>query len=183
MVSDVDALRAHWDERYTRWPDAFAGDPSPELVELAPNLSPGCRCLVLADGRGRESLWLAARGHVVTGVELSAVATQLARGDAAAAGLDVELVTGDAVAWCASGAAAGPWDLVVSTFGTLGPGSDTAVALALAPRLAPGAQVLVTGSLRTSSPERVTADWPTLAWESRTDGERFSAVGTSRPRP
>ena len=58
-------------------------------------LEPGARVLDLACGHGRHTLELARRGFRVTGVDLSPRSLELARGSAAAEGLEIDFVRGD----------------------------------------------------------------------------------------
>lgn len=58
-------------------------------------LEPGARVLDLACGRGRMSIGLAQRGFRVTGLDLSANSLALARREAEAAGVELELVERD----------------------------------------------------------------------------------------
>lgn len=176
-VSMADEQRAHWEERYARWPDAFVGDPVPEIARLRPLLRPGARVLSLADGQGRNSVPLARAGFDVTAVELIASASSRAAQTAQAEGLSLHAVCADVVAWLETAEAQGPWDAVVSVFGFLGEAADRRVASVLQDRLAPDALVLVVGSTRTSSPTTVAADWASLVWTHQVDGDRFWSLG------
>ncbi len=66
-----------------------------DFVESRLDLPPASRVLDVPCGSGRHALALAARGHRVTGVDLSTEAVGHARRAAAAAGLDVALRVGE----------------------------------------------------------------------------------------
>jgi len=66
-----------------------------EFIEKHLGLTPGSRILDVPCGSGRHSLALAARGHRVTGVDISTDAIAHARRTAADAHVDVEFVLAD----------------------------------------------------------------------------------------
>ncbi|MCH8992568.1 MAG: class I SAM-dependent methyltransferase, partial [Acidobacteria bacterium] len=70
-------MRAAWDARYADQDDVWGSDANRFLVEIAADLPAG-RALDLGSGQGRNAFWLAGRGHVVTGPELSPVAVDQA---------------------------------------------------------------------------------------------------------
>jgi SAM-dependent methyltransferase len=80
------------------------GEPSAWLRRFTPLLKPGARVLDLACGGGRHVQWLAAQGHLVTGVDRDAEA--LARVQALVPG--AELLQADVEA--------GPWPLAGRQF-------------------------------------------------------------------
>jgi SAM-dependent methyltransferase len=72
-----------------------AADAEADFVERHLGLKPGSRIVDVPCGSGRHTLALAARGHHVTGLDISAEAIAYARRAAADAQLDVELVLAD----------------------------------------------------------------------------------------
>lgn len=84
--SGADAAR-FWDGLHRRFGgDGTVGAPNRFLVETAADLTPG-RALDLGSGRGADTVWLAAQGWQVVGVDISTVAVDRLRTAAAAAGL------------------------------------------------------------------------------------------------
>ncbi len=79
-----------WDERFAGRDYLFGTEPAAFLRRAAPQLAPGSRVLCLADGEGRNSVWLAGLGHRVTAMEASAVALAKAAALAADRGVAVE---------------------------------------------------------------------------------------------
>jgi SAM-dependent methyltransferase len=74
-------------------PEATAAEV--DFIQARLDLAPGSRILDVPCGSGRHSLALAAQGHDVLGVDISPEAIDHARGAAANAGLDVELVVAE----------------------------------------------------------------------------------------
>lgn len=100
-VSDLFDAEAMYDADYLRLfaapPDRDPhSDAEADLVWRLLELAPGMRVLDLACGHGRIANRLAARGCVVTGLDVSTVFLDRARADAAALGVEVEYVAGDA---------------------------------------------------------------------------------------
>jgi SAM-dependent methyltransferase len=66
-----------------------------EFIERQLELAPGSRIVDVPCGSGRHSLALAARGHRLTGLDISVEAIGFARNAAMAAGLDIDLRVAD----------------------------------------------------------------------------------------
>jgi 2-polyprenyl-3-methyl-5-hydroxy-6-metoxy-1,4-benzoquinol methylase len=79
-----------WDERYSRKDYVFGTEPNAFLASCAPLLAPGQSALCVADGEGRNSVWLAGQGLVVTAFDFSAVGIAKAKKLAAAKGVVVD---------------------------------------------------------------------------------------------
>ncbi|RMH44100.1 MAG: methyltransferase domain-containing protein [Deltaproteobacteria bacterium] len=103
--------RARWDERHAA---ARLRAPDPLLLEAVDGVPPG-RALDVACGLGRHALALAARGWRVTAVDVSPVAVERLRAEAARRGLarriDAAVVDLEAEA-AAAVLPPGPFDLV-----------------------------------------------------------------------
>lgn len=80
-----------WDDRYRTDDYVFGTRPNEFLVSQAHRLTPGMRVLALADGEGRNGVWLAEQGLDVLATDASRVA--LAKADALAAKRGVTLET------------------------------------------------------------------------------------------
>ncbi|WP_376100023.1 SAM-dependent methyltransferase [Roseomonas sp. CCTCC AB2023176] len=126
---------AAWDARYAEGAFAFGEAPNRYLESLLPRLRPGMRALALADGEGRNGVWLARQGLSVTAVDWSTTGIAKARALAVRHGVAPDLVTADLTRWETPAAA---FDLVAWIFLHLPP-ADRAVVAATARRaLAPG---------------------------------------------
>lgn len=73
MVTNV------WDERYKGCEYHFGTEPNAFLVSNQEWLKPGMSCLAVADGEGRNGVWLAEQGLHVLSVDSSSVAVAKAR--------------------------------------------------------------------------------------------------------
>jgi cyclopropane fatty-acyl-phospholipid synthase-like methyltransferase len=67
-----------WDERYAQDGYLFGTEPNEFLVSQRHLLKKGMSCLAVADGEGRNGVWLAQQGLHVLSVEASAVALKKA---------------------------------------------------------------------------------------------------------
>ena len=105
----AEADRRRWDVRY-REHEPGLRQPSGSLVALTDLLPQGGRALEVAGGTGRHALWLARRGLDVTLADISGVAPELARREAARAGLPLRTLAIDLEA---EPLPPGPWDLVL----------------------------------------------------------------------
>jgi cyclopropane fatty-acyl-phospholipid synthase-like methyltransferase len=68
-----------WDERYSGDDYFYGTEPNAFLVSQRALLRPGMRCLAVADGEGRNGVWLAQQGLEVLSVDGSHVAQAKAK--------------------------------------------------------------------------------------------------------
>jgi SAM-dependent methyltransferase len=87
-----------WDERYAKAELEWEAKPNRFLVQEVGDLRPG-RALDIAAGEGRNALWLAEQGWIVTAVDFSSVAIDKARRLGAERGVDVEWVVADVLTY------------------------------------------------------------------------------------
>ena len=106
----MDAKR--WDERYAGPGYAYGLEPNDFLVSVAGHLPPG-PVLSLAEGEGRNALFLAGRGHDVLAVDQSAVGLAKARQRARELGLPLQTRQADLGEFVIE---PGAWAGVVSIF-------------------------------------------------------------------
>ena len=102
-----------WNERFSAPGYLFGTAPNRFLESQRALLKPGMRALAVADGEGRNGVWLAQQGLRVTAVDFSPVALAKARDLAAKAGVAIETVEADLAAWPWP---AGAFDVVVAIF-------------------------------------------------------------------
>lgn len=104
-----------WSDRYRAAGEAYLFGTSPNryLAAQASLFAPGMRALSVADGEGRNAVWLAEQGLDVTATELSPVAIEKAAALAASRGVKVDFALADALNWIYPDEA---FDLVVAVF-------------------------------------------------------------------
>jgi SAM-dependent methyltransferase len=83
-----------WDERFSEPGYAYGTEPNEFLVSVADKIPRG-RVLCLAEGEGRNAVYLAGLGHEVTAVDASTVGLEKAESLARARGLHIETVNAD----------------------------------------------------------------------------------------
>lgn len=102
-----------WDERYSADEYVYGTAPNDFLRDHVKDLTPGGRVLCLADGEGRNGVFLARQGMHVTSIDQSAVGLDKARALAEQQGVPIETVVGD-LAVVDLGVE--QWDSIVSIF-------------------------------------------------------------------
>lgn len=142
--SAIDPAR-FWDGRFTESPAVYGEAPNAWLVECEAKLPPAACVFCLAEGQGRNALWLARRGHAVQALDLSAVAmAQLARA-AGAQGLSLEARQQHLADWQPTPASV---DAVVLVFAHFPPALRARVHAAAAIALKPGGWLVLEGFAR-----------------------------------
>ncbi|HEX8724137.1 MAG TPA: class I SAM-dependent methyltransferase [Gemmatimonadaceae bacterium] len=129
----------HWDERYAETDFAYGTEPSAFLAAVACQIPDG-PVLCLAEGQGRNAVFLARRGHAVTAVDQSAVGLGRARELAGAHGVTVECVAADLAHFEIE---AGAWAGIVSIWAHLPPALRGAVYRRAVAGLRPGGVMVV----------------------------------------
>lgn len=88
-----------WNTRFSADGYLFGKRPNVFLESQASRLAPGMRALSVADGEGRNSVWLARKGLEVTAFDFSPVGVEKARALAREAGVAVEHHQCDIFQW------------------------------------------------------------------------------------
>ncbi|CAG0986716.1 hypothetical protein GEOBC_02137 [Geobacteraceae bacterium] len=78
-VPSFDDPAGTWNRRFAESGYLFGSEPNAWLREHASVWSPGARVLSVADGEGRNSVWLASRGLVVDAFDIAEVGVAKAR--------------------------------------------------------------------------------------------------------
>ena len=104
---------ARWNTRFAAREYAFGTAPNAFLAAQAQRLRPGMTALCVADGEGRNSVWLAQQGLRVTAFDLSPVGVAKARALAQKAGVEVDYRQCDVAQWDWRSAA---FDVVAAIF-------------------------------------------------------------------
>jgi SAM-dependent methyltransferase len=90
---------ARWNERFAAPGYLFGTAPNAFLARQAERLAPGRTALSIADGEGRNGVFLAERGLDVLAVDFSPVALAKARALAQGRGVALETVEADVLRW------------------------------------------------------------------------------------
>lgn len=98
-VSGTDAELERWNARFAADAYVFGKEPNAFLAAQAFRLRPGMSALCVADGEGRNSVWLARQGLVVTAFDFSESAIAKARALARQSGVAVDYRLCDATRW------------------------------------------------------------------------------------
>lgn len=101
-----------WDERYQGEDFVYGTEPNDFLRSQIDNLLPG-RILCLAEGEGRNAVFLAEQGFTVTGVDQSSVGLAKAERLAARRGVRIETLVADLAGFHIDPES---WDGIVSIF-------------------------------------------------------------------
>ena len=89
-MAGFDNPRETWNSRYARSDYLFGEQPNAFLSRQAPALRPDASVLCVADGEGRNSVWLAEQGLAVTAFDFSTNAVAKARALAKRRGVVVD---------------------------------------------------------------------------------------------
>jgi len=134
-----------WEDRFNTPDYLFGTAPAAALLDHADWLVPGRRALAVADGEGRNSVFMAEQGMIVTAADYAPSALAKARALADARGVTVDLVQADLLgdwppAWV------GAFDLVVGVFIQFtGPEARAAMFARMADCLRPGGVLFLHG--------------------------------------
>lgn len=101
-----------WDQRYSSNTYAYGTEPNDFLVAMYHKLPKG-KVLCLAEGEGRNAVWLAQQGHDVTAVDSSEVGLQKAKKLAKVRGVKIKTVHTDLSDFEIQEKS---WDVIVSIF-------------------------------------------------------------------
>ncbi len=110
---ETEGAATMWEDRYANADGYLFGEaPAQMLVENPWMIEGADSCLCVADGEGRNSVWLATHGLSVTSFDLSPTAVERARALATKAGVQVDAHVSDWEGWNWSRS----FDLVVAVF-------------------------------------------------------------------
>ncbi|NOT32609.1 MAG: class I SAM-dependent methyltransferase [Candidatus Eisenbacteria bacterium] len=160
-------MREKWDQRYSESESPFGFEPNDFVVEVADLIPPGA-VLCLAEGQGRNAVYLAGRGHRVTAMDLSPVGLAAAERLALERGVRIVTECADLEDYAIAEAA---WAGIVSVWVQVERPLREAMHRAAARGLAPGG-VLVIEAYTPSQLERATGGPP--------DGDRFPTLADLR---
>lgn len=129
-----------WDSRYAGVPFMYGQDPNDFLRERVGVLPENGEVLCLAEGEGRNAVFLAERGFRVTGVDASAVGLDKAQGLARARGVQITTIVADLATFELG---VDRWDAIVSIWCHLPPALRRQLHPRLERALRPGGVLLL----------------------------------------
>lgn len=141
-MSEKDAFE-HWQQRFAGEEYRFGTEPNAFLKSQAGLLKQGERALAIADGEGRNGVFLAEQGLDVLSLDFSPVAQEKARKLAAARGVTLRVAQADLTVW--------PWpteefDLVAGIFFQFAsPDERAGIFKGIIKTLKPGGLLLIQG--------------------------------------
>ncbi len=178
-----------WDERYDSDDYFYGTAPNDFLAAQATRLPAGARVLCLAEGEGRNAVYLAGLGHQVTAVDGSAVGLRKAARLAQLQGVPLATVVADLNDFAIE---PGAWDAIVSIWCHLPPALRAKVHAGVETGLAPGGWLILEayhpsqigrGTGGPASPElmmtlaALRSELKELQWEVAQESEREVAEG------
>jgi cyclopropane fatty-acyl-phospholipid synthase-like methyltransferase len=98
-ISDKERDIAQWSERFAGEDYWFGTEPNLFLAAQAHRVKPGQKALSIADGEGRNGVWLARQGLEVTSVDLTEIGIAKAKRLAAHHHVTMNFVVADLEAW------------------------------------------------------------------------------------
>jgi len=131
-----------WDSRYAEPGWAFGTEPNDFLREEAPRLPAHCRVLCVAEGEGRNAVFLATLGHTVHAVDAARVGLEKAEGLARERGVPLTTEVADLGEYRI---APGSYDAIVSIFAHLPAEAREHLHAQIVPALRPGGLLLLEG--------------------------------------
>jgi len=132
-----------WNNRFAAPGFVFGTAPNAFLASQAHRLKRGASALCVADGEGRNSVWLASQGLEVTAFDFSPIAIEKARGFARQSGAKVAYHVGDVNEW---NWGERQYDVVAGIFFQfVGPAERARVFAGMARALKPGGLLLLEG--------------------------------------
>ena len=164
-----------WNERFAKDAYHFGTGPNAFLASQAALLKPGMKALAIADGEGRNSVWLAERGLVVTAFDFSPLGVAKAQRLAESRRLSVDYRVADIREWDWE---PGEFDIVAAIFFQFAkPADRTRIFAGIVTTLKPGGVLILQGY----RPEQIQygtggPPWPEHMYTERLLREAFATL-------
>jgi SAM-dependent methyltransferase len=98
-MAEFENPRDTWDARYRADGYIFGTQPNAFLASQSQHLTAGTRVLAVADGEGRNGVWMAQRGCNVLSLDISPVAIEKARRLASDRKVEIDFEIADLMEW------------------------------------------------------------------------------------
>ena len=132
----------NWDERYAGDDYLYGTEPNDFLKSAAARIRPGSRVLCIADGEGRNGVYLAELGHRVTSIDRSRRGLEKAERLASDRGVELRTVQADLGDHPLGSS---DWDCIVSVFFHVPPALRENIDRRVVEALAPGGLLILEG--------------------------------------
>ena len=136
----VDRSAGMWNERYSSDGYVYGREPNDFLKSMTPAIPAGGRVLCLADGEGRNGVFLATLGFEVTTIDQSPRGVEKARRFASDSGVELDARVGDLAI---TDLGKQQWDAIVSIFAHMPPSIRAQVHDNIATALAPAGRLIL----------------------------------------
>ncbi len=172
--------REDWNQRYAAEELVWGAEPNRFVEEEFRAVSPRGRALDIACGEGRNAIWLAKRGWVVTAVDYSAIALERARRLAAEQVVEVEWIEADVTTFKPP---AGAFQLVVIAYLQLPTEERRRVLAHAASALESGGTLFMIGHARLNLTDGVGGPrHPDVLWDPADIDRELRALGLTIQR-
>lgn len=169
----VDRSAGMWDERYSSDDYLYGREPNGFLESMTSTILEGGRVLCLADGEGRNGVFLSQRGFDVTTIDQSQRGVDKARRFAVKSGVELDARVGDL---SSADLGEGQWDAIVSIFAHMPPDIRADLHARAVQALKPGG-LFVLEAYTPSQVGRGTGGPPVPELTMTLDGLRFELDG------
>ena len=160
-----------WNERYNEAEYVFGTEPNDFLTEVFENIPTGGKVLCLAEGEGRNAVFLAEQGYKVTAMDLSEVGLNKALKLASDKGVDIKIEVADLADYQFGEA---QWDGIVSIWAHLPESVRQYVHAQITPALKPAGVFI----LEAYTEQQLTMD--AVGGPPATQKERFGSLSLLR---
>lgn len=133
-------MKDFWQERYSETDFAYGTEPNTFLASCQSLIPAGCKALAIADGEGRNGVWLAQQGCDVTSVDYSQAGVDKANKLAAERGVKINAVCADLNEWDWP---ENEYDLVISIFAHFPPQMRQQVHAYILKAMKPGGSLIL----------------------------------------
>ncbi|MBD3610464.1 MAG: class I SAM-dependent methyltransferase [Gammaproteobacteria bacterium] len=133
-------MKEFWEERYSEEDFAYGIEPNVFLASCKEHIPKNCKALAIADGEGRNGVWLAEQGCEVTSVDYSQAGVAKSEALAKERNVSVNALCADLTTWS--------WpeeefDIVVSIFAHFPPGVREQIHNNIMKTLKPGGKLIM----------------------------------------
>ncbi|MGL5405320.1 MAG: hypothetical protein ACRDAX_00675 [Propionibacteriaceae bacterium] len=162
-----------WDQRYAYFPYIWGSEPHPAIIEWTEKQNHTKRILCLSDCEGRNSNYLATKGHQVSAIELSA--TALARSHRES---NISRYCGDSLRWSDTLTSNDIFDVIISIHGRLPATEEKLLAHRLRKHILKDGQLIEVATNNIAQLHMLFQEWPDFSFTTKTTDDVTFYFGT-----